>query len=37
MFKEERKSPQFDWSHLGDIEWGRPNRLLKNSSNIETF
>lgn len=25
MFKEERKSLQFDWSHLGDIEWGRPN------------
>lgn len=25
MFKEEQKSPQFDWSHLGDIEWGRPN------------
>lgn len=25
MFKEERKAPQFDWSHLGDIEWGRPN------------
>ena len=25
MFKEERKSLLFDWSHLGDIEWGRPN------------
>lgn len=25
MFKEERKSLQFDWSHLGDIEGGRPN------------
>lgn len=25
MFKEERKSPLFDWSHLGNIEWGRPN------------
>lgn len=25
MFKEERKSPRFDWSHLGNIEWGRPN------------
>ena len=25
MFKEERKSPRFDWAHLGDIEWGRPN------------
>ncbi|HIJ89952.1 MAG: 4-vinyl reductase [Desulfobulbaceae bacterium] len=25
MFKEERKSLQFDWSHLGDIEWGRPH------------
>ncbi|MFA6282602.1 MAG: V4R domain-containing protein [Desulfurivibrionaceae bacterium] len=25
MFKEERKSSRFDWSHLGDIEWGRPN------------
>lgn len=25
MFKEERKSLQFDWSHLGNIEWGRPN------------
>ncbi len=25
MFKEERKSLQFDWSHLGDIERGRPN------------
>jgi hypothetical protein len=25
MFKEERKSLHFDWSHLGDIAWGRPN------------
>jgi uncharacterized protein len=25
MFKEERKSLRFDWSHLGNIEWGRPN------------
>ena len=25
MFKEERKTLQFDWSHLGDIDWGRPN------------
>ena len=25
MFREERKSSRFDWSHLGDIEWGRPN------------
>ncbi|MFA6498595.1 MAG: V4R domain-containing protein [Desulfurivibrionaceae bacterium] len=25
MFKEERSVRQFDWSHLGDIEWGRPN------------
>ncbi|MDG4476691.1 V4R domain-containing protein [Thiovibrio frasassiensis] len=25
MFKAERKSLQFDWSLLGDIEWGRPN------------
>lgn len=25
MFKAERESPQFDWSHLGDIAWGRPN------------
>lgn len=25
MFKEERKSLRFDWSYLGNIEWGRPN------------
>lgn len=25
MFKEERNSLQFDWSHLGDITKGRPN------------
>lgn len=25
MFKAEQKSPRFDWSHLGDIEYGRPN------------
>lgn len=25
MFKEERTSPEFDWSMLGDIESGRPN------------
>ncbi|MFZ5774332.1 MAG: V4R domain-containing protein [Thermodesulfobacteriota bacterium] len=25
MFKEERKTLQFEWSHLGDIDWGRPN------------
>lgn len=25
MFKEERKELQFEWSHLGDIDLGRPN------------
>ncbi len=25
MFKEERDSFQFEWSHLGDINFGRPN------------
>jgi len=25
MFKAEQKNPRFDWSHLGDIEYGRPN------------
>jgi uncharacterized protein len=25
MFKEEREDFKFDWSHLGDIELGRPN------------
>lgn len=25
MFKEERTSPKFDWSMLGDISLGRPN------------
>ena len=25
MFKAEQKSLRFDWSHLGDIEYGRPN------------
>lgn len=25
MFREKRKTPQFDWSMLGDIDLGRPN------------
>ena len=25
MFKEERTSPRFDWSMLGDVASGRPN------------
>ncbi len=25
MFKEERKEFKFEWSHVGDIELGRPN------------
>ncbi|MGV1098881.1 V4R domain-containing protein [Thiovibrio sp. JS02] len=31
MFKEERKTFQFEWAHLGDIEWGRPNLGPKTS------
>lgn len=31
MFREEREKLQFDWSQLGDIEWGRPHLGPKTS------
>ncbi len=35
MFKEERDSFKFDWSHLGDIDLGRPN--LGASTNVAVY
>jgi uncharacterized protein len=35
MFKEERDSFQFDWSHLGNIELGRPN--LGDSTSVAVY
>jgi hypothetical protein len=35
MFKEERKTPQFNWSMIGDIETGRPN--LGNTMEVSVY
>jgi len=35
MFKEERQEFRFEWSHLGDIQFGRPN--LGNTTTVAVY